>query len=525
MPTGSAVEILVFKPNPSISIADRGVHENLWIKKRAQQFVSIGVYLDGAELKYYFFEQCDKTPKIYSSLVALKQDLPSGLENIFDNKPKLFIMGHGHGGRYGVGNIHGPSEEIYNENFDKIITDFNEALSKQHGEVFVTLEACNTDNQALAQSEHYQKTFLERVSQRHPKISFSGTGPWDPKDVETGYRASGGFPDLNTPITATGGGIWKSGNRVIFYFDDYQVVVKKPLFSSTKTAKELKINTIKYAREVLRKKAIDSDAENKIITEICTSRDVLKIEDLNNIHGFPKEPLIDDEIAKLAVNEQKIIAVDKNNYLARVQEILGRKESGQEITDRDLLIIAMGLKNISVFKGHEDLRDKILANKTLLSLLMVTCGKALIAGPSNDNLIDLLLENGVDINSADEKGMTALHYAVQNFYHYRKEPLNLIKKLLASGADLEAKDKDGRTPLMLATEHSQKNTVIAGGPLLLLLEQKLTGAAPGNAYTQRPLMSTHSGFFRKVDEYLEKHRHDDLGIQNEYDKRFALVKI
>ncbi|ASQ47000.1 ankyrin repeat domain-containing protein [Legionella clemsonensis] len=51
---------------------------------------------------------------------------------------------------------------------------------------------------------------------------------------------------------------------------------------------------------------------------------------------------------------------------------------------------------------------------------MVSCGKDLVGDLSNDSVIDLLLKHGADINSADKKGMTALHYAVQNFYNYRK---------------------------------------------------------------------------------------------------------
>jgi len=43
--------------------------------------MSIGVYLDGSDLKYYFFENGDIAPKISTSLVELKQELPSGLEN------------------------------------------------------------------------------------------------------------------------------------------------------------------------------------------------------------------------------------------------------------------------------------------------------------------------------------------------------------------------------------------------------------------------------------------------------------
>lgn len=553
----SAVEIMIFKPGLNIPPDQRGVHENLWIKKRFKKYLSIGVYLDGTDLQYYFFENCDDEPKFYTSLVALKKELPSGLENIFEDTPKLFIMGHGHGGRYGLGNVHGPSEEIYNANFDKIITDFENALSLQHKEIVVTLEACNTDNLALAAQGYeiclmsadsqrgpwtlyiegadeglkydvigldnnlktaiipwdkldefprdvvkikdlknqflpklldvisnaghtpswqvQKKTFLERLSTNHPNMVFCGTGPWDPKDVETGFRASGGFPTLNTPITATGGGIWKHGssNSVIFYHDNYQVVVKKSMFASTETARELKINTIEYARAILKLTALDHNAREEILKNICGNRDILKTEDLKKIPDFPQEKTEDLAITRLVTKENQILEKEKNNYIARVRKIIASMSSGKKITKRDLLIITLGLKDLSVFNGHEDLQKAIFANKVLLQLVMVTCGKVLIAGPSNDSIIDLLLARGIDINSVDKKGMTALHYAVQNFYNYRKEPLDLIKKLLDCGSNIKAKNNEGQTPIMLATAHSRKETVIAGENLLDLLHKRL----------------------------------------------------
>ncbi len=152
MPKKAAVEILVINPDPALHRDHKSVHENLWIKQRIEQYVSIDVYLDGSNLKYYFFKDYDHAPKIYTSLVELKQDLPEGLENIFDNTPKLFIMGHGDGGIYGLcNNWQDPSEVIHGDNFDKIITDFEAVLPEEHDEkIFITLEACNTDNQENA---------------------------------------------------------------------------------------------------------------------------------------------------------------------------------------------------------------------------------------------------------------------------------------------------------------------------------------------------------------------------------------
>lgn len=501
----SAVEMMVFKPTNLIPPEKRGVHENLWIKQRVKQYVSIGVYLNGSNLNYYFFEDCDNTPKIYNSLVELKKDSPSRLKNIFEKTPKLFIMGHGHGGLYGLSNIHGPSEQIYDANFDKIITDFETALPEQHSQIFVTLEACNTDNQALAAEKGQSKTFLERLSEKHPQMIFCGTGPWEAKSPETGYRASGGFPILNVPITATGGGIWKHGNSVIFYQENYQIAVKKSMFASTKTAQALKINTVAYAREFLKKTSLDSNTREALIKKICLNREILNIEDLGKAPDFPQEKYENPELKRLIAEEKRILKKEKNNYITRIQKILACAKPEKKLAERDLLIIALGLKDfpvskhLSIFKDHEDVRDKILTNKELLQLIMVACGKTLIASPSNDSLINLLLERHIDINSVDEKGMTALHYAVQNFYNYRKEPLNLIRKLLDSGANLRAKDTKGRTPLMLAIAHSRKETVISGENLRNVLKQKQIDAISVKSYDIEKSTSTQLRFFKTLD--------------------------
>lgn len=121
----AAIEILIYKPNPDHPVPEeqRGVVVNPHLKQRFKYFLPIGVYLEGSDLRYYFFDQCDKSPQIYNSLDALKADLPKGADNttIFEKKPKLFIMGHGNGGYYGLGNCHGPSEQLYGDDFDKLV--------------------------------------------------------------------------------------------------------------------------------------------------------------------------------------------------------------------------------------------------------------------------------------------------------------------------------------------------------------------------------------------------------------------
>ena len=467
----AAIEILIYKPDPDHPLPEnqRGVVINPHLKQRFKQFVPIGVYLEGSDLKYYFFDQCDKSPKIYSSLDELKRDLPEELDNIFEKNPKLFIMGHAGGGEYGMGNCHGPSEQLYDDNFDNLLHGFKRALPAHHGEVFVTLEGCNTDNQLNAAANSQEKTFLERVSVKHPEITFGGTGPWNAQDVQTGFRSL----SPASPITSMAGNIWKAGNSVIFHHGEYQVAVRKSLFASTQTAKELKVNTIEYARAILGK-----DGADELIAKIALNRDILNIQDLKKIEGFPELRFEGEDVAKFVEQENQILGKEQENYLTRVRHILGRADPIEQLTDREVLELLLGLKEPSVFKGHEDLLESILANKALLNLAMVSCGKVLIGGPSNDSVIALLLKHGADINSADKKGMTALHYAVQNFYNYRKEPLHLIKKLLEWGASLEVRNEKGQTPIETAQEHSKDGRVTASDKLLASLKSSNSPPTP-----------------------------------------------
>jgi ankyrin repeat protein len=58
----------------------------------------------------------------------------------------------------------------------------------------------------------------------------------------------------------------------------------------------------------------------------------------------------------------------------------------------------------------------------------------------------LLAAKAADVNAANEKGRTALHFAVE------KDMPAMLKLLLEQGADPRAADKEGRTPLHIAVE-------------------------------------------------------------------------
>jgi ankyrin repeat protein len=72
-------------------------------------------------------------------------------------------------------------------------------------------------------------------------------------------------------------------------------------------------------------------------------------------------------------------------------------------------------------------------------------------------MLSIFLNRGVDINSGDASGATALHYAaLDEGYHCRSK----IEDLLNFGADLEARDKQGQTPLHHAALRGKKTDAI-----------------------------------------------------------------
>jgi len=69
-------------------------------------------------------------------------------------------------------------------------------------------------------------------------------------------------------------------------------------------------------------------------------------------------------------------------------------------------------------------------------------------------LLRNLLEQGVDINSTDEYGQTALILAVMKPYSY-----DICDYLLSNDIDINKADKDGTTPLIAAIKHKRKDVI------------------------------------------------------------------
>jgi ankyrin repeat protein len=80
--------------------------------------------------------------------------------------------------------------------------------------------------------------------------------------------------------------------------------------------------------------------------------------------------------------------------------------------------------------------------------------------------VEILLDNGADINTKDTKGdFTALHYTVNRDYRNGNMQQELVSVLLGSGADINAKTDEGHTALYFAYARDNR-------PMVKLLEQR-----------------------------------------------------
>ena len=72
--------------------------------------------------------------------------------------------------------------------------------------------------------------------------------------------------------------------------------------------------------------------------------------------------------------------------------------------------------------------------------------------------IDMLLDNGADIEARDNKGRTPLHLAAMN--RYTLSQVGNIRSLLDKGADLAAVTGDGQTAHEIAEQHGASEEIL-----------------------------------------------------------------
>ena len=122
------------------------------------------------------------------------------------------------------------------------------------------------------------------------------------------------------------------------------------------------------------------------------------------------------------------------------------KDQGQDLQAVDkqgnnALLIAVQLK-------HPDAVQQLISYKCNVNQINskgVSCLELGLGFDDEDTeILEMLLKTGVDVNSRNSLGSTALHEAVN------RNQANKIKLLLKAGADVKLKDEQGRTPAELA---------------------------------------------------------------------------
>jgi len=101
------------------------------------------------------------------------------------------------------------------------------------------------------------------------------------------------------------------------------------------------------------------------------------------------------------------------------------------------LLLAKGADAKAVTKDHT-------TAMILAAGLSWTMGITNVAEKDSLEAIKICIEQGVDVNAANDKGATALHGAATSGRN------DVVAFLVEKGAKLDAKDKDGRTPLDIA---------------------------------------------------------------------------
>lgn len=74
--------------------------------------------------------------------------------------------------------------------------------------------------------------------------------------------------------------------------------------------------------------------------------------------------------------------------------------------------------------------------------------------------VNELMALGVDPNTADPWGRTALHMAVRYAYNGEADALAIVRTLLAAGADLHAVDQEGFTALKHAAIYGYRELLL-----------------------------------------------------------------
>ena len=124
--------------------------------------------------------------------------------------------------------------------------------------------------------------------------------------------------------------------------------------------------------------------------------------------------------------------------------------------------------------------------------------------------VKLLINRGAQVNARSNYGLTPLTIAALPRYDHPVRELAIVKLLLEGGAEVDGRDSNGRTPLALSAGHSYKPDIVA-----LLLDHGAEVNAPDrNGVTPLMLAVHERGFPEIVKLLIEKGAQVDARSNN-----------
>jgi ankyrin repeat protein len=175
----------------------------------------------------------------------------------------------------------------------------------------------------------------------------------------------------------------------------------------------------------------------------------------------------DQELVKILLEKSNILD-DTGSQILNTALARAARSSNVEIT-KQLLAVGANVDAITV-EGKNALHWAALARSESVVAFLLQEGAipdipdlsgctalfwASSVQPSNEKVVELLLQRGVQTEVQNEDGRTPLSIAAMLGFS------NITKTLLANGADPTTTDNDGYTPLALATRHGHIHTVLS----------------------------------------------------------------
>lgn len=117
--------------------------------------------------------------------------------------------------------------------------------------------------------------------------------------------------------------------------------------------------------------------------------------------------------------------------------------------DHEYDVLGLPLSPTSQIHGHGTLVDWRRRNGSQATTPLHVCSRM-----GNQKILEILLQNGADINAVDGEGRTALHYGAQSGHE------EVVRALLKQKADPSILDHQGMSVMHVAVVNSQERIVI-----------------------------------------------------------------